>query len=48
MGIIKDRKKFKRTKEQTHPTNPTGNINQLNSHFDINAKTIKKQQNKKQ
>ncbi|WP_179950033.1 hypothetical protein [Lutibacter citreus] len=47
MGMIKDRKKFKRTKQQTHPTNPTGNINQLNDHFDIEKTTIKKQQNKK-
>ena len=47
MGIIKDRKKFKRTKEQTYPTNPTGNIDQLTDHFDIDKTTIKKQQNKK-
>lgn len=46
MGMIKDRKKFKRTKEQTHPTNPTGNLNQLTSHFNIDDTTIKKQQNK--
>tara|TARA_R110000868_G_scaffold390234_4_gene659817 strand:- start:1464 stop:1607 length:144 start_codon:yes stop_codon:yes gene_type:complete len=47
MGIIKDRKKFKRTTEQTNPTNPTGNIDQLTSHFNFNKTTIKKQQNKK-
>ena len=47
MGMIKDRKKFKRTKEQTHPTNPTGNINQLNKKYKIDESTIKKQQNKK-
>ncbi|MBC3846428.1 hypothetical protein H8K90_08555 [Winogradskyella echinorum] len=47
MGMIKDRKKFKRTKEQTHPTNPTGNINQQTSHFNIDDTSIKKQQNKK-
>ena len=46
MGIIKDRKKFKRIKEQTHTINPTGNINQLTSHFNIDDTTIKKQQNK--
>jgi len=46
MGMIRDRKKFKRTKQQTHPTNPTGNINQLTDHFDIYVTTIKKQQNK--
>jgi hypothetical protein len=47
MGMIRDRKKFKITKEQTHPTNPTGNINQLTNRFDIDEPTIKKQQNKK-
>jgi len=47
MGMIKDRKKFKRTKEQTHPTNPTGNIKQQTNQFDIHESTIKKQQNKK-
>lgn len=47
MGMIKDRKKFNRTKEQTHPTNPTGNINQLNKEYKIDESTIKKQQNKK-
>ncbi|XLS28277.1 hypothetical protein ACJD0Z_13855 [Flavobacteriaceae bacterium M23B6Z8] len=46
MGIIKDEKKFKRTKEQSNPTNPTGNINQETNKFDIDKKTIKKQQNK--
>lgn len=46
MGIIKDKKKFKTTKEQTHPTNPTGNVNQKTNKFDIDEKTIKKQQNK--
>jgi len=47
MGIIKDKKKFKRTKEQTNPTNPTGNVNQEKNQFDIDDETIKKQQNKK-
>ena len=47
MGIIKDKKKYKRTTEQTHPTNPTGNINQQTDHFDVDKSTIKKQQNKK-
>ena len=46
MGIIKDSKKFKRTKEQTNPTNPTGNANQETNDFDIDKKTIKKQQSK--
>ncbi|MDD7887723.1 hypothetical protein [Flavivirga sp. 57AJ16] len=47
MGIIRDKKKFKRTKEQTNPTNPTGNVNQNTNQFDIDKKTIKEQQNKK-
>tara|TARA_R110001632_G_scaffold84909_3_gene186902 strand:- start:1514 stop:1657 length:144 start_codon:yes stop_codon:yes gene_type:complete len=47
MGIIEDKKKFKRTKEQTFPTNPTGNTNQKTNQFDIDEPTIKKQQNKK-
>ncbi|WP_445736707.1 hypothetical protein [Mariniflexile sp.] len=46
MGIIEDKKKFKTTKEQKNPTNPTGNINQKINQFDIDEKTIKKQQNK--
>ncbi|WP_262913917.1 hypothetical protein [Aequorivita vitellina] len=40
-------KKFERKKEQKNPTNPTGNINQKPNEFDIDEKTIKKQQNKK-
>lgn len=47
MGFIKDNKKFKRTKEQTNPTNPTGNINIETNKFDIEKPTIKDQQNKK-
>ena len=47
MGIIEDKRKFKTTKEQTHPTNPTGNINQNTNEFDIDKSTIKNQQNKK-
>ncbi|MGS2727184.1 hypothetical protein ACU8DI_11300 [Psychroserpens sp. BH13MA-6] len=46
MGIIKDKRKFERTKEQKNPTNPTGNINQKTNKFDIDEATIKKQQNK--
>jgi hypothetical protein len=42
MGMIRDRKKFKITKQQTHPTNPTGNINQLTDHFDIEKTIIKR------
>lgn len=40
-------KKFERKTEQKHPTNPTGNVNQENNKFDLEKKTIKKQQNKK-
>lgn len=47
MGIIEDRKKFKRKKEQSDPTNLKGNINQDTNQFDIDEATIKKQQNKK-
>ncbi|WP_179008565.1 hypothetical protein [Winogradskyella forsetii] len=48
MGIIKDKKKFKtKTQNQTDLTNPTGNVNQKNNEFDIDKKTIKKQQVKK-
>ena len=46
MGIIEDKKKFKTTKEQTIPTNPNGKTNQQTNKFDIDEKTIKKQQNK--
>ncbi len=47
MGIIKDRKKFKRKEEQENPTNPTGNTKIDTNKFDIDEKTIKNQQNKK-
>ncbi|WP_193353725.1 hypothetical protein [Cellulophaga baltica] len=47
MGIFKDRLKFKITKIQTHPTNPTGNVNQLNKEYKIDEPTIRKQQNEK-
>lgn len=47
MGIIEDNKKFKTTKEQNNPTNPSGNLNQKKNRFDIDEQTIKKQQNKK-
>jgi hypothetical protein len=43
----KDKRKFKRKTEQSHPTNPTGNTNQETNDFDIDSKTIKEQQNKK-
>ena len=47
MGIIADKRKFKPTKEQSNPTNPTGNINQSTNDFDIDESTIKDQQKKK-
>lgn len=40
-------KKFERKVEQKNPTNPTGNVNQEPKEFDIDEKTIKKQQSKK-
>ncbi|NJB35951.1 MULTISPECIES: hypothetical protein [Flavobacteriaceae] len=46
MGIIEDKKKFKRRVEQTNPTNPTGNTNIKTNDFDIDEDTVKKQQNK--
>lgn len=50
MGIIKDKKKFERSKEQDNPidTNIDIDIDKQNNTFDIDEKTIKKQQNKKQ
>ncbi|WP_369997751.1 hypothetical protein [Winogradskyella sp.] len=47
MGIIKDKRKFKPTKEQSNPTNPTGDVNQKTNQFDIDENTIKDQQKKK-
>lgn len=41
------KRKFERKIEQTHPTNPTGNINQITNKVDFDSKTIKDQQNKK-
>lgn len=46
MGTITDKRKFKPTKEQTNPTNPTGNTNIETNDFDIDEKTIKKQKSK--
>lgn len=47
MGIVKDKRKFKRKVEQSHPTNPTGNTGVDTNTFDIDKDTIKDQQNKK-
>lgn len=46
MGVIDD-KRLKRKTKQTNPTNPTGNTSIKNNKFDIDADTIKDQQNKK-
>ena len=46
MGIINDKRKFKRKVEQSNPTNPTGNTNVDTNDFDIEKDTIKNQQNK--
>ncbi|WP_343487804.1 hypothetical protein [Allomuricauda sp. d1] len=46
MGIIKDKRKFRRKTEQNDPTNPIGNTNIDTNKFDIDEKTIKNQQNK--
>ncbi len=48
MGTIEDKKKFKRTKEEDNPLNPSGIPSKINTNkFDIDEKTIKKQQSKK-
>ena len=47
MGIIEDKRKFKRKVEQSQPTNPYGNKNNANKEFDIDSDTIKDKQHKK-
>lgn len=46
MGTTDDNRKFKRKVKQTNPTNPSGNTNIETNDFDIDKKTIKKQQKK--
>ncbi|WP_276165783.1 hypothetical protein [Zobellia alginiliquefaciens] len=46
MGMIDDKRKFKRKVEQSNPTNPTGNTSVDTNEFDIEKDTIKGQQNK--
>ena len=41
MGITQDKRKFKVTKKQTNPTNPTGNVEIDNKKFDMNRESIK-------
>ncbi|WP_452223606.1 hypothetical protein [Lacinutrix chionoecetis] len=47
MGITEDKRKFKTTKTQTNPTNPTGKTDIETNKFDIDKSTIKDQQKKK-
>ncbi|WP_166521611.1 hypothetical protein [Zobellia amurskyensis] len=46
MGMIDDKRKFKRKVEQSNPTNPNGNTSIDTNTFDIEKDTIKGQQNK--
>ncbi|MFT5252550.1 MAG: hypothetical protein ACI87N_001563 [Flavobacteriales bacterium] len=41
MGIINDKRKFKISKKQTFPTNPTGNPKMDNKQFEIKRDSIK-------
>ncbi len=41
MGVIRDKRKFKITKKQSNPTNPTGNVKIENNKFNLDRKTIK-------
>lgn len=47
MGITQEERKFKITKKQSNPTNPTGGSNIKNKTFDIDKKTIDENQSKK-
>ena len=44
--MSEDKRKFKRKVDQSNPTNPSGNTKMDTNEFDIDKKTIKKQQNK--
>ncbi len=46
MGIIEKKRKFKISKVQSNPTNPTGNVQIQPNQFDIDKKTIKEQRSK--
>ena len=46
MGVTQDKRKFKVTKTQSNPTNPTGNVKIDNKKFDINRETIKESKTK--
>ena len=41
MGVTQDNRKFKVTKKQSNPTNPTGNVKIDNKKFDMDRKSIK-------
>lgn len=45
--MIKEKKKFTRTTEQSTPTNPSGSTNVNPKDFDIKRDTIKDSQSKK-
>lgn len=47
MGVTEDKRKFKRTKKQSNPTNPSGGTDIKNKTFDIDKKTIDENQSKK-
>lgn len=47
MGIIKDKRKFERTKEKDIPVNPSGSPSKTKTNkFDIKETSIKKKQSK--
>lgn len=47
MRATQDKRKFKITKKQSNPTNPTGGTDIKNRTFDIDKKTIDENQSKK-
>ena len=46
MGVTQDRRKFKVTKTQSNPTNPTGDVKIENNKFNLERKTIKDKKTK--
>ena len=46
MGVTQDKRKFKVTKKQSNPTNPTGNVKVENNKFNLDRKTIKDKKTK--
>lgn len=46
MGVTQDKRKFKVTKKQSNPTNPTGNVKVDNNKFNLDRKTIKDKKTK--